>query len=71
MSESQPESNTDLRTLLCTWCSTALNQSNAYSNVLCHRCYRILIAAGLPDEEIFCPHISESAAEDNFDPENS
>jgi hypothetical protein len=48
------ETKTHVRpeTSLCSWCKTPLTVDNAYSNVLCLKCFRLLFIAGVTEAEI-------------------
>jgi len=40
---------------VCLWCLTPLNQETSLKNMVCQKCYRLLVRAGLSDAEIFKP----------------
>jgi len=45
----QPKDNP----ISCSWCGILLGSANLVSESTCVRCYKMLLAAGLTDEEIF------------------
>lgn len=47
------ESESERHPALCTWCAIPLGSANHYKKLVCVRCYKLLINAGLTDEEIF------------------
>jgi uncharacterized OB-fold protein len=38
---------------VCSWCGTVFHPTAQQPRPVCPRCYRLLISAGLKDEEIF------------------
>ena len=45
----------DINEGLCQWCLKPLNKENSLQGQVCVECYRLLVRAGLDDEEIFKP----------------
>jgi len=44
----------------CRWCENALTASDYLRELVCMKCYKLFIRAGLTDREIFRPDDSES-----------
>ena len=43
----------DIKEGFCQWCLKTLKKENSLQELVCVECYRLLVRAGITDEEIF------------------